>query len=435
MNRTIDSEHPQPSTEVFSGVFIRSWMLAALIFFFVAALFGTLMRYFFIEPIPFLEYKHLLHAHSHTALLSWAFMLVSGGILFLIVPQSPHRRQYRILFVVNVAVGAGLAGSFLIQGYGAFSIVFSSLHLLAVYGFAMYILKDLRRCEQTNAIRFIRWSVYWLLISTLGVWAAGPVKIYLGKLHPLYYASIQFFLHFQFNGWFTYAILGMMTFFLHRKGIDVPLPNHGFRLLHVSLIFTYALSITWSTPVSVLFYLNSLGVLLQVVAFYLLVIPLMKAYHPMIKRAVWTDRFLQLGLACFIIKVLTQLAVALPIVATISYTIHNYVIGFIHLIMLGSISLTGAGILLKAGIFPINKRSQVGWYLLLSSFVLTEVILFGQGTLLWLEWGFVKWYYEILFSATALLPVSILIILSGFTTRPGSYSQDFSQSHPSLTTM
>ena len=59
------------------------WMKAGLAFFFLAAVFGMMMRYYYISEIPFVDYKYLLHAHSHTALLGWGYMFVSGVFIFL----------------------------------------------------------------------------------------------------------------------------------------------------------------------------------------------------------------------------------------------------------------------------------------------------------------------------------------------------------------
>ena len=83
--------------------------------------------------------------------------------------------------------------------------------------------------------------------------------------------------------------------------------------------------------------------------------------------------------------------------------------------MLGSVTLTGVSILIKNQLLPGNNLSRIGWLLLGSGFILMEILLFGQGTLLWMEKGFIAFYYEILFAVTALLPIAIFIVLIGFT--------------------
>jgi len=415
MIRTQEPYRTVSIQQAFSARFIRRWLGAAVFFFWLAAVFGTLMRYYFVNEVPLLEYKHLLHAHSHVALLGWAYMLVSGSLLFLLVQRSRWRNEYRYLFGLNVLSGVGMAVFFLYQGYGLYSIAFSTIHLLAVYAFAYCFLKDLAAQPVGAHSRFVRWSIYWLLVSTLGLWAIAPVSGLLGKLHPLYFASIQFFLHFQFNGWLTYAIVGLWLFHIERGGKSVSIPATGFGMLQASLLLTYALSVTWSTPLSAIFYLNTLGVLLQAVAFYLVLRPVFSVAHPFKRPANWTDLLLLFGVFCLLTKVAVQTAVALPALAEVSYTIRNYVIGFIHLITLGAITLTGVSLLLKRSLLPQNAIARAGWLLLLAAFVLSELVLFGQGTLLWLRQGFVEYYYEILFGVTALFPLALTVILAGFT--------------------
>ena len=422
MIETATPYRPAQSRYTFSARFVRRWMGAAVFFFWLASIFGTLMRYFFVAEIPFLDYRHLLHAHSHVALLGWAYLLVSGALLFLVLQRTRWRSEYRYLFALNVLAGVGMAVFFVYQGYGVYSITFSAIHLLSVYGFAYCFLKDLAAQPPAAHTRFVRWSIYWLLVSSLGLWAIAPVSALLGKLHPLYYASIQFFLHFQFNGWLTYAVLGLWFYHLQSRGKTVRISTLGFWLLQASLLLTYALSVTWSTPLSVIFYLNTLGVLLQAVAFYLILRPVLAVANPFRQPTHWTDWLLLFGVLCLLTKAVVQTAVALPAVATISYTIRNYVIGFIHLITLGAITLTGASLLLKHRLLPTHATARVGWMLLLLAFLLSEFILFGQGTLLWLRQGFVAYYYEILFGVTALFPVALTVILAGFARPAVPYS-------------
>lgn len=403
-----DSAHPK-----FLGLFMYRWLKVATIFFLIAAILGTLMRYIFVSEIPFFDYRNLLHAHSHVALLGWGYMLMSGAILFLFIKRPSKLSVYNYLFIINIVTALGMTIFFTYQGYGAFSITFSAIHVISVYVFAFYYLRDLKNNVDRKAphYQFVKWAVIWLVVSTIGVWAIAPVSALLGKAHPLYYMAIQFFLHFQFNGWLTFGLLGLLYHFVsHYKTIQ--LPSYAFWLLQISLLLTYALSVTFSTPVSILFYLNSLGVIIQAVAFFIVLKPIFKGESLFTNN--WIDWLFFMGLSSLIVKVCIQTAVAIPAIAEISYTIRNYVIGFIHLAMLGSISLTTVAILLKKNLLPSGGIAKAGWLVLGLGFVCTELLLFGQGTLLWMEMGFINHYYEIIFAATMLLPVGLAIVIVGF---------------------
>lgn len=424
------AKYDSPTTPMaFPMEFIRLWMRTAVLFFVSASMFGLLMRYLFIGEIPFVTYKNILHAHSHTALEGWAFMFLSGGLMWLFIPTTTQLKQYRWLFGFNVLSASGMVLSFPIQGYGPVSISFSTLHLLCSYYFAYLFLSDLRKVESTDATRFAKWGVYWMLVSTLGLWVIAPVGMVLGKLHPIYFMCVQFFLHFQLNGWLTFAVLAMFTSHVQKSLPQFKVSGVGFWLLQLSLLLTYLLSVTWSTPIPALFYINSLGVILQALALFLILKPVFATSVLSIKNAKWQQWMLVAGISCLIIKVLIQMAVALPVVATISYTIKNFVIGFIHLVVIGSVTLTGAGILLKRELLPVDKRSKKGWLILLSAFVLSEIVLFSQGLLLWMSLGFVPYYHTILFAVSILFPIALLIIASGFWKTSASVSLNLKPNH------
>src|SRR5690606_8046537 len=131
------------------------------------------------------------------------------------------------------------------------------------------------------------------------------------------------------------------------------------------------------------------GVILQGIAFTFILKEIFKTlktirFHSPVIRVLFL-----LGIASLVTKVLIQLVVVIPFIAVISYTIHNYVIAFIHLIMLGSITFTISALLLQKELLPLNRIAKAGWVVLALGFLLTEFILFGQGTLLWMGAGFI----------------------------------------------
>lgn len=404
------------------------WLRTALAFFLLASVFGTLMRLIYLKEIPFLDYKYLLHAHSHVAMLGWGFTAISGALLFFLISKTSYIQAYRRVLFFNIVAGIGMAIFFTYQGYGVISIAFSTIHLVAAYYFAWFFLKDLRELSNSITKTFARWSVYWMLISTFGLWSIAPVSVFLGKSHPLYFAGIQFFLHFQFNGWFTYAILALLTAYLAKNGKEIKVSKVTFGILQLSLILTYALSITWSTPEKFLFYLTSLGVVLQAVAFYPILKKFFKGYRQVLSGRNISIWLLTVGLVSLFLKIVTQIAVAIPFIAEISYSIRNFVIGFIHLTMLGSISLVLMAILIREGYFPVNQFSNLGYVLLIIAFLSTEMILFAQGFLFWIEAGFMSYYHEILFVTTLLFPIALTLIIAF----KNNYKHDLSHKIPEV---
>jgi hypothetical protein len=389
----------------------NSWMAWAVFFFFVASLFGLAMRYFFIGELPYFEYKHLLHSHSHIALLGWGFLLVSGVMVFSFVKDRSRIKIYKRLLLLSIIANIGMMLSFPIQGYGLFSIAFSTIQLLAGYLFAYHFLRDLIKSENTSAIQLIKYSVFWMLLSSIGLWAIGPIGATLGRLHPLYFMSVQWFLHFQLNGWFAFALLGLILHFASLKTKVISINRTSFFILNISLFLTYALAVSWSTPIPALFYINAIGVLLQGLAYYLILRPSLNEVLPIFKFPnVWTDRLIYLGVLSLIIKAVIQIALVIPEVATIAYTIRMYVIGFVHLVMLGAITFGIGGLAIKYNWLPTSNLSKLGWGLLSFGFISSEIFLLGQGTLLWAKMGFIPNYHLLIFIASCFFPIALLMI-------------------------
>ncbi|RPA69475.1 cytochrome c [Cyclobacteriaceae bacterium YHN15] len=392
------------------NILANSWMAWAVFFFFVASLFGLAMRYFFIGELPYFEYKHLLHSHSHIALLGWGFLLVSGVMVFSFVKDRSRIKIYKRLLLLSIIANIGMMLSFPIQGYGPFSIAFSTIQLLAGYLFAYHFLRDLIKSESTSAIQLIKYSVYWMLLSSIGLWAIGPIGATLGRLHPLYFMSVQWFLHFQLNGWFAFALLGLILHFASLKTKVISINRISFFILNISLFLTYALAVSWSTPIPSLFYINAVGVLLQGLAYYLILRPSLNEILPIFKFPnVWVDRLIYLGVLSLILKAVTQIALVIPEVATIAYTIRMYVIGFVHMVMLGAITFGIGGIAIKYNWLPTSNLSKLGWSLLSFGFISSEILLLGQGTLLWAKMGFIPHYHLLIFIASCFFPIALLM--------------------------
>ena len=392
----------------------RKWFIIAFSIFLAAGLIGLTMRYVFVGTVPLLNYKHLLHAHSHIALMGWAFMLVAGGVIYFFQRELNLGKVIRNTLFFNTIAVIGMTITFILQGYAFESIAFSTLHLIIGFYFGINVLRKLKPSENKTAQRFLKWSVIWYMFSSLGLLAIGPISAKLGPLHPMYTASIQFFIHFQFNGWFIFGALAILFKFLENHGQFVQFSPVIWSFLITSVPLTYILSITPSAPLDVLFMLIATGVLFQGIAYAVILFQAIKSLRHIAFRSLLVRSLLILGIGSLIAKVLMQMTFVYPSFAIVSYSINNFVIGFIHLIMLGSITFTISSLLIQERVFPFNKTGRFGWVVLALGFVVTEVILFGQGCLFWWNLGFISGYYEVLFGASVLLPIGVGVILFSF---------------------
>ena len=402
------------------------WIRTALFNFLIAAVMGAVMRFAFVQAIPGLHFKAFLHGHSHGAMLGWIYLALYSLMIPAFLKEADQKKPiYAWVFWTTQVTVLGMFVSFPIQGYGPVSIFFSTLHILLSYLFAGQFLRDLRGVKGYSA-GFIRLALFWMVVSTLGVWAMGPLMGSSFRGSAWYYLSVQFFLHFQFNGWFLFGALALFFRWLENRGIelDASRQQHFRSLLIASTILTFALAVAWSNPHPAVFALNSMGVLIQLAALWVLrktVVPALKAIRGQVEP--WTFGLWRLALLSFIGKVLIQAAVVVPAVAKMAYTIRNFVIGFVHLIMLGVLSMFIFAYLdQEAKSWFSGKATRLGISVFVVGVALSEALLFLQGTLFWLRMGFLPHYYLLLFAFSALMPVGVGVVWVGAVRRLGVWA-------------
>jgi len=410
----MNTQNPISSIFSFSsGIqFRQNWMRWAFGFFFLAVCLGLVMRSYHVVEIPYFEYRNILHTHSHLALLGWGYLMLVGGMVFGLVKEKDQLKDYKWLFLGTVIALLGMLFSFPFQGYGPISISFSTLHMLLSYGFAYKLLKVIRYSEKTPATRLIRLAIWFMVISTFGLWSLGPVSATLGRMHELYFMTIQWFLHFQLNGWFVLGVLGLILLYFEENGFQINFPAYQEWILVISVIMTFMLAVTWAEPQPLTFQINSVAVIIQLVAYFWI----LKSVFGLVK----TDQvqgiaklLLLLALVSLVAKVILQGLLVFPSIAVISYSIRMYVIGFLHLVLLGAMTMGISAMAMAKGWINEFPISRLGWILLIAGFVITEGLLFLQGTLIWLKMGFLPEYNFWLFLASCLFPLSLAMVLVG----------------------
>ena len=389
----------------------KSWLLACFTNFFIASLMGLLLRLMYIKHVEWVDFQFLMHGHSHTAMLGWVYLMLYGLIVHFFIPKEAQQKPiYNRLFWVTQLAVIGMMINFPIQGYALFSIGFSTLHIFCSYYFCYLVWIDALPNSHSEKL-LLRTALFFMVFSTLGVWCLGPAVGLLGKASPFYQIAIQFFLHFQFNGWFLFAVF---TLFIKQLQVNINqnLFRLFYRLLVVATVLTLALPISWYFTNSLFYWINSLGILVQLVSF-LISIQILRPHFSAFFNKLQTIEKLVYGLALISIflKIMIQLVVLVPELAQVSHQIRNFVIGYIHLTMLGIITGFLLGFLLENKLIDKNNV-LINWgiKLFVLGFILTELLLFIQGVYLFLNLGEFKMYYQDLFGASILLPTGIMLI-------------------------
>jgi hypothetical protein len=220
-------------------------------------------------------------------------------------------------------------------------------------------------------------------------------------------------LHFQFNGWFWFAAMAIGARWVERNGYTFALDPLTLGLWVASAVLTYALAIAWSEPLPAVFATVSVGVGMQVWA----AIRTLRILRTLGEQArerfpIWGRILIGVALVSMAMKVLVQAAVAVPQVAVMAFTVRHYVMGFIHMNTLGTMTCLLLAYAVMHGWCDLRSRTlRFGLGLIASGIVLSELMLFAQGTFFWAGWGLIPGHYWQLTVASALIPVGVFVVL------------------------
>ena len=178
-------------------------------------------------------------------------------------------------------------------------------------------------------------------------------------------------------------------------------------------MLTFSLPVSWYAYHPILLWINGIGVLLQLLALYYF-IKLLEPYRVSFfaNASNLVKLLYRFALFCFVLKISLQTLSIVPEVSTMAYQYHNFVIGFIHLTMLGVISGFLFAFLLQNSLTNQNsKRLAFGMYCFMFGFCATEILLFVQGWFYYFSLGLIPNYYLILFLVSILLPFGLLFLI------------------------
>lgn len=389
----------------------RKWIIAAFANFGIAATMGLLLRVVPFLNMPWLNFRHMTHAHSHAAMMGWLYMVIFALFMhfFLSVEEQKKKKYQRLFIVLQIAV-IGMMCSFPFQGYAAISITFSALHLFSSYAFLSFVWKN-AHSENRQAIMLLKTAIILMMFSTLGVYALGPVTAKIGRMTDAYHLCIQFFLHFQFQGWFMFAIASLL--FQQLSQLGIAMGQSQFRVFHSLLLVTVfgmmALPTAQYTHITALLPINTIGSLAQLLAISVGLVFLFGIRNKFEKQGFWMRMCAWIALGSIVMKAIGQAVLSWPEIAIIPINIRPMVIGFIHLLMLGNITAYLLMALIQAKVFNTDQfLFQSGILFLFSGLIITEMLLFFQGASIWIGSGTWSFYDEALFAASILLFMGVI---------------------------
>ena len=389
------------------------WIRFSIFNLLLVAFLGLLMRYKIGFEFPLLDQKSLQHSHSHFAFAGWvSHTLMTLLISFLQKHDLKNNiafKKYNSILIGNLICSYVMLFSFIIQGYGAVSITFSTLSIFASYWFAYVFFKDCKQIEtKSTAVKWFKAAIFFNVISSLGTFALAYMMATKNIHQNEYLASIYYYLHFQYNGWFFFACMGLLLDYLKVTTSSNRIYSQSFILLFWSCIAGYFLSTLWLDLPLWIYIITAISAVVQVIIWYLLFKTIIKENKSIFVNLPGYLKYLIIFISLALsVKFLLQLGSTIPAVSELAFGFRPIVIAYLHLILLAIISLFLLFYVYANNFVVINKKTILGLILFSLGVILNEVVLGIQGVAS-LSYTLIPFINESLFGIAILLFASIL---------------------------
>lgn len=363
--------------------FIIRWLKISFFNLAIVACLGLILRYKITFPLPQIDQKYFLHAHSHFAFAGWLTHTIMSLMVAWLANNSGSSvyQKYRWIIWANLITAFGMLFSFMFQGYGLISIIFSTLSIFVSYTFAFVFWKDLNKIAQKNITHnWFKAALLFNVISSIGAFSLAFMFATKSQEQQLYLASIYYYLHFQYNGWFLFACFG---FAFSDIFVNVPqsVAKKIFWIFAAACIPNYLLSILWvKFPIALYIFI----VIAAIIQFWgwAEIVKLIRTQRTTILRSahLLVKWILGLSMIAFSIKLLLQAGSTIPILSKLAYGFRPIIIGYLHLVLLGVISLFLIGYSVSKKYLRYGPTLKIGISVFTIGVFANELVLLIQGT-------------------------------------------------------
>lgn len=396
------------------NTFLSKWLRISFLNLLLVAFLGFILRYKIAFYLPLSNQKYILHSHSHFAFSGWITQSLMVLLIYYLSLKIGEQvfEKYRLLLYANLICSYGMLITFIIQGYGLYSISFSTLSILVSIAFTIYFWKDLNRIKKkSSSILWFKAALAFGIFSSLGAFSLSYLMANKISDQNWYLSSIYFYLHFQYNGWFLFAGMGLLSdkleFLIHERKKLYSI----FILFFFACIPAYFLSILWFPFSESIYFLLIAAVLAQLIAWALMLSIFFKNKDQISKQlSPHGKTLLILSAIAFTIKLLLQSGSIHPDLSQLSYGFRPIIIGYLHLVLLGVTSIFIIGYIISFKLIKINKLLIVGTVIFVSGIIINELFLMIQGVAA-LNYTAIPYINEMLLGAATIL-LSGTIVMS-----------------------
>ena len=388
---------------------LKFWLQFSLVNLFIVAILGVIMRYKIGFDFPYFDQSYLIHSHSHFAFSGWLTHTIMTLMIYFLQEKIPNFQlnKYLKIIIANLICAYGMLFFFIIQGYAMISIFFSTASILVSYVFGYLYLQDLKKIDSDlAAVNWFKAAVVFNIISSLGTFYLAYMMATKTAVENLKLSSIYYYLHFQYNGWFFFACMGLLFSFLNLKKSNNPFYETAFKLFAVACIPAYFLSLLWLEVPTWVYTIAVLAALIQVYAWFKLLFVLIKVKMNILNEyAPLLQTVLVIACVSLSLKFILQLSSTIPALGQIVFFYRPIVIAYLHLILLAVNSLFLLFYIFANHFITFNRNIKIGLIVFMIGIFLNEIFLGLQG-LIPFGFPYVPYTNELLF-------VAALILLSG----------------------
>jgi hypothetical protein len=359
------------------------WLKLSLVNLCIVAALGVLMRYKIGFDFPYLEQKNLQHSHYNFAFSGWITHTLMTLLIHYLQSKITlfNQNKYRAILIANLICSYGLLFSYNIPNFDLLTILFSISIVIVSYCFSFHFIKDLKQIDSDNlANKWFSIALLFNVLSSFGSFYLTYMMISKNIVQDIYLSSVYFYLHFQYNGWFFFACMGLFYSFLNLKKSEHPFFETFFTLFTIACIPAYFLSTLWLNLPVWLYTITIIAAFIQVASWFKFIYILSKTRSQFIKKYAASLRYILLFVgSALCIKLLLQLGSTLPTISQLAFGFRPIVIAYLHLVLLAIISLFLLFYMYATRLIIITKKIKFGLILFSIGVLLNEIILAIQG--------------------------------------------------------
>jgi hypothetical protein len=395
----------------------HKWCSLSLFNLCALAFMGLTLRSKMVFTLPMINYNHVLEAHSHFGLGGWATWVIMISFVYEFLPDSLNKKsKYTWLLGILYICAWGMLLSFLFWGYSTLSAITTICFVFLNYLWCGIFLRDFLRSDEKSAVKLLAISsIVCLICSTAGTWSISYIHFTKTIDAFLYRNALFAYLHFLYNGFFTLAVFALLF-----KRIDQKLSLKARRNIRwfsiamcIAVVPSLFITYLWQNPNEWMRSIAITGCLLLMLCFCLF-LNMMAHLGSVFRDEKPVVRFLiGISLCSLILKIVLQSLTVLPVIGNAIFGNRPVIMGFLHMVFLGFVSLFMLAYFVRLGILNSNKRwTRFALYTLAGAVIVNEVLLLTQGLASMLIAGSMVFSWLLWIAAIELFAGSVLVFLA-----------------------